>query len=338
MTLIKSKTWLLALISLGMVTSCSEEEKDVNNIETNIVNIDTTTVNQVDTAISKLNDSSLYNEIVPIGRDKDSVIKEIEKNIPTTDNTIDVISINNKKDTVTATDTKTVNNNQEINKTKTPELFNHQLFDGLLRKYVSSTGKVNYKGFKTEKAKLEKYVKQLQTEYSALKSWSKNKQLAFWINVYNAHTIKLILDNYPVSSIKDINGGKPWDKMFIQLGGKSYSLNNVENDIIRKRYKEARIHFAVNCAAVSCPKLMNQAFTESNLNRKLTQMTKEFLANTAKNQLSKDEIKISKIFEWYMTDFTKSSNIIPFIQKYANTEINDDAKVSYNNYNWDLND
>lgn len=225
---------------------------------------------------------------------------------------------------------------------ETPEVvipeFKHQAFDELLRKYVTSSGKVNYKGFKTEISKLNNYIKELDKQYVNYNSWSKNKQLAFWINVYNAHTIKLITDNYPVSSITKIKGGKPWDYKFIKLGDKTYTLNQVENEIIRPKFNEPRIHFAVNCAAKSCPKLMNKAWTENNLNSALTIQTKAFLANTTENQLSAKQVKLSKIFEWYNADFTKNGSLISFINKYSSTSVNENAKVSYNEYNWQLNE
>lgn len=216
--------------------------------------------------------------------------------------------------------------------------FKHQTFDELLRKYVTSNGKVNYKGFKTEITKLNSYIKELDKQYANYNSWSKNKQLAFWINVYNAHTIKLITDNYPVSSITKIKGGKPWDYKFIKLGDKTYTLNQVENEIIRPKFNEPRIHFAVNCAAKSCPKLMNKAWTEDNLNSSLTTQTKAFLANSTENQLSAKQVKLSKIFEWYNTDFTKNGSLISFINKYSSISVNENAKVSYNEYNWELNE
>lgn len=239
---------------------------------------------------------------------------------------------------------KVVQDTIETTKTivETPEVvipeFKHQAFDELLRKYVTSNGNVNYKGFKTEITKLNSYIKELDKQYANYNSWSKNKQLAFWINVYNAHTIKLITDNYPVSSITKIKGGKPWDYKFIKLGDKTYTLNEVENEIIRPKFKEPRIHFAVNCAAKSCPKLMNKAWTEDNLNSSLTTQTKAFLANSTENQLSAKQVKLSKIFEWYNVDFTDNGSLISFINKYSSTTVSDNAKVLYNEYNWELNE
>ena len=145
----------------------------------------------------------------------------------------------------------------------------------LLKKHVNSKGNVNYAAFKKDEAALDAYLDQLQSN-PVDRNMSKNERLAYWINVYNAFTIKLILDNYPLNSIKDLEGGKPWDKVFIKLGNTSYSLNMVENEVIRKRFTEPRIHFAVNCAAASCPPLLNDAFYPDRLTNQLAERTASF--------------------------------------------------------------
>ncbi|WP_081483224.1 DUF547 domain-containing protein, partial [Aquimarina agarilytica] len=209
--------------------------------------------------------------------------------------------------------------------------FDHTLFDAFLNKYVSSTGNVNYKMMKSHQIELESYINSLQNK-TLKTTWTTNQKLAYWINAYNAFTLKLILDHYPVNSITAIAGGKPWDKKWIALNGKMYSLNQIENDIIRPQFKEPRIHFAVNCAAKSCPKLGNFAYTASNLNAKLTSQTKAFI-NSNLNQISATHLKISKIFEWYKSDF---GDLVPFIKKYSTVVINDNATVEYNEYDWSL--
>ncbi|NND09277.1 MAG: DUF547 domain-containing protein [Saprospiraceae bacterium] len=209
----------------------------------------------------------------------------------------------------------------------------HQSFDQLLQKYVNAAGKVNYKGFLADQEQLDAYLESLSGK-SPQADWSRSKKLAHWINVYNAFTIRLILDHYPVNSIQDISGGKPWDKQWIDIGGQTYSLNQIENDIIRPRFGEPRIHFAVNCAAKSCPPLANKAFTEENLNTLLEQQTRAFINNPTFNSITANSLQISKIFDWYGVDF---KNLIEFINKYAEIEISSDATVSYKDYNWNLN-
>ena len=209
----------------------------------------------------------------------------------------------------------------------------HSKWDQLLKKHVSPNGKVNYSGFKKDIAELDAYLEILSSS-SVDQLSGRNEKMAYWINAYNAFTIKLIVDNYPVSSITKLHGGKPWDVKWVNLGGKNYSLNNIENDILRPVYKDARIHFAVNCAALSCPPLLNKAFTASNLNALLDQQTKKFINNTSFNQIDATKVSISKIFEWYSVDFPK---LIEFINKYSTQKVNTNAKVKYNEYDWKLN-
>ncbi len=209
----------------------------------------------------------------------------------------------------------------------------HQAFQSLLQKYVTADGKVNYKGLKKDKVALESYLKELGRVVPE-KTWNANASLAYWINAYNAFTLKLIVDNYPVSSITKLYAGKPWDEKWIELGGRKYSLNNIENDIIRPQYKDARIHFAINCAAVSCPPLTNTAFTETNINTLLTTRTSAFV-NSSYNEITAASIKISKIFEWYKTDF---GNLTDFINKYSKTKVSSTAAITYKDYNWNLNE
>ncbi|MEL7124151.1 MAG: DUF547 domain-containing protein, partial [Bacteroidota bacterium] len=148
-------------------------------------------------------------------------------------------------------------------------------------------------------------------------------------------TYRIIINNqFYRESITKLHSGKPWDVKWIKLGGKTYSLNNIENDILRPVYKDARIHFAVNCAAKSCPPLLNKAFTASNLNNLLDQQTKKFVNDSSFNQIEATKVSISKIFEWYSVDFPK---LIEFINKYSTQKVNTNAKVKYNEYDWKLN-
>ena len=209
----------------------------------------------------------------------------------------------------------------------------HDQWDDLLKKHVSDNGKVNYTGFIQDEVKLNEYCNTL-SNIEFTKGLSRDEQLAFWINVYNAFTIKLILDNYPLKSILDLDNGKVWDRKWIIIAGKKYSLNNIEHEIIRPQFNEARIHFAVNCAAKSCPPLMNAAWTGENLEQHLEMQTRNFIQNEEYNEISEKELKLSKIFEWYAADF---SNLKSFISKYVDKDIKA-AAIRYQEYNWDLNE
>lgn len=221
-------------------------------------------------------------------------------------------------------------------KENSPEqvVLNQNAWGQLLQKYVSATGKVNYKGMKAEKADLDAYLKYLENN-PIQDNWSKAKKMAWWINAYNAFTVKMIVDNYPVSSITKLHGGKPWDVKWIKLNGRTYTLNNIENDILRPEFKDARIHFAVNCAAQSCPPILNEAWTESNLEQMLEKQAKAFINNPKFNTIKNNEIEISRIFEWYAVDF---GNIVDYLNRYSNTKISKNAKVKYKEYDWNLNE
>lgn len=212
----------------------------------------------------------------------------------------------------------------------------HAIFDALLKKYVSSTGKVNYNGLKGEKAKLEEYLVILG-QNPPQNSWDRNKKLAFWINAYNANTLKLIIDHYPVASIQKITA-KPWDKAFINIGDKTYTLNNIENDIIRPQFSEPRIHFALNCAAKSCPKLLNEAFLPEKLENQLAKQAKEYVNNAAANTISEKKAEVSNIFNWYGKDFDAAGGVIAFLNIYSSIKIKDNAKITFKEYDWSLNE
>lgn len=210
---------------------------------------------------------------------------------------------------------------------------NHESFDALLNEYVSGSGAVDYAGLKKAEGKLDDYLEVLSSN-PVDASWSRNEKLAFWINAYNAYTIKLILKNYPVKSIMDINSGKAWDLKWVEIGSKMYSLNEIENQIIRPQFNEPRIHFAVNCAAQSCPPLSNKAYTSANLETMLENNARKFINNPKYNTITEKSAEISRIFDWYGEDF---GNIINYLNKYSVTDIRNNAKVKFKEYDWALN-
>jgi len=213
----------------------------------------------------------------------------------------------------------------------------HITWNTIVKANVTVAGKVNYKEMKASLAKIERYLEHLKIN-SPTKDWNKNEKLAYWINLYNASTVYLIASNYPTVSITKLNGGKPWDKKFVKSGDKIYSLNQIENEIVRPRFKEPRIHAALNCAAVSCPSLLNEAFTPGKLNAQLDKQTKVWVNDVTKNKLSDSKIKVSQIFDWYAADFKAGGGVVAFINKYATTKVLAKTKVSYLEYDWALNE
>lgn len=221
-----------------------------------------------------------------------------------------------------------------VQKTAAANAFAHAGFDSLLQKYVAEDGKVDYKGFKSDKAALDAYCRLLE-ENPVRDDWRREEKMAYWINAYNAFTIKLIVDNYPAKSILNFDGGKTWDVKRIKLGDKKFSLNNIENDILRPQFRDPRIHFAINCAARSCPPLWNRAYTAENLDSTLEIRTKSFINDPKFNTLTATKAGVSKIFEWYATDF---GDLIKYLNKYANTQLKSTAKVTFREYDWGLNE
>lgn len=212
-------------------------------------------------------------------------------------------------------------------------LNDHQLWDQVLQKHVSEDGWVNYATLKDD-VRFEQYLAMMAKD-APDGNWSKEEAMAFWINAYNAFTAQLIIKNLPLKSIMDIENA--WDKEFIMIEGKNYSLNQIEHQILRKKYFDPRIHFAVNCASYSCPKLLNRAFTAKNLEGFLNMLAKEFVNDTKRNKISADSAQLSQLFDWYRDDFARNGSLIDFINKYSKTQLNSNANISYMDYNWTLN-
>ncbi|MBW1296881.1 DUF547 domain-containing protein [Aquimarina litoralis] len=313
----------LQFLLLSIIYGCnsSSQEKKINSKE----NVDTLAVNQIideQKQDQKIIDTAITDTF---SIKKDTLEGKIVDSIQD-----DITSTSEKKEIIVSKKPKE-KKDKKVQKIRP----NHTIWDQLTKKYVSSTGKVNYKGFKSNISKIDQYLAHLQKVYPK-KGWTKNEKLAYWFNLYNAATIRLVANTYPVKSIKDINSGKPWDKKFIKSGSKVYSLNQIENTIVRPNYNEPRLHVAFNCAAVSCPKLLKGAFFPSKLNYQLEKLSKNWINDTSKNKIQSDKVVISKIFEWYAVDFKKG--VIPFINTYATTKAKESAKIQYLEYNWNLND
>jgi hypothetical protein len=212
-------------------------------------------------------------------------------------------------------------------------VMDHSSWNSLLQRYVNPDGKVDYSGFKGDRL-FSDYINELKGSHPD-ESWTRNEQMAYWINAYNAFTIQLITQNMPLKSIKDIS--EPWDNKFIIIEGKNYSLNDIENRILRRDFKDPRIHFAVNCASISCPKLWNKAYTASNLDSSLEKRTREFINDPKFNIIKNDEIVISQIFDWYSEDFKSNGSVISYLNRYSKVVISPESTVDYGSYNWSLN-
>ncbi|NVO86499.1 DUF547 domain-containing protein [Hymenobacter terrestris] len=214
--------------------------------------------------------------------------------------------------------------------------FDHSAFDRLLKKYVDAQGQVNYKGFKSEEKAFNAYLAKL-SQNPPKAADPKAEQMAFWTNAYNAYTIRLILDNYPLKSIKDI--GEPWKKQFFSIGGTKMSLDDIEHGTLRKKFNDPRIHFALVCASISCPPLRPEAYTAARLNAQLDAQGRAFLNDTGKNKLSSTSAQLSSYFDWYKDDWNQNGqSVVKWVNKYAKTKISANTKIGYMSYNWNLNE
>lgn len=212
--------------------------------------------------------------------------------------------------------------------------FDYKDYNSFLAKYVSEKGNVNYDKIKVNKAELDAIINKFE-QVQPTERWTKNEKLAYYINAYNVYTVKVIIDNYPTKSIKNINN--VWDKKLIPSGKAKISLGDVEHKILRKM-SEPRIHFAINCASFSCPNLLNEAYLPETLDKQLETVTKSFINDKTKNSINQKEVKISEIFNWFAGDFKiKNASVIDFLNKYAVVEIDKNAKVKFLDYNWALN-
>ncbi|RMG39162.1 MAG: DUF547 domain-containing protein [Candidatus Dadabacteria bacterium] len=230
----------------------------------------------------------------------------------------------------------------------------HQDWDHVLKKYVHMLGpqsRVDYSGLKSERHLLDSYIGSItavsKTEYQ---SFSRDQKLAFLINAYNALTVKLIVDNYPVSSIKDLGSWlrSPWKKKFFKLFGEWHTLDDIEHGIIRKNFNEPRIHFALVCAARSCPALRNEAYRADRLSEQLEDAARKFLRDKSRNRYLPAErrLELSSIFKWYRSDFEKNGSTLklfialhmtddPVLRREIQSPATD---ITFLDYDWSLND
>ncbi|MCB0406873.1 MAG: DUF547 domain-containing protein [Bdellovibrionales bacterium] len=227
----------------------------------------------------------------------------------------------------------------------------HALFTDVLKNFVVTKdhkSEVNYKALKENAQGLNEYLHSLsEIKRETLQTWSKNQKMAFYINAYNAFTLKLLIDHYPVKSIKDIGSffSSPWKKEFISLFGKKVHLDHIEHDILRKEFSEPRVHFAVNCASIGCPALRDEAYTAEALEKQLDEQARLFLNDSSRNRVDiKDKtLYLSKIFKWFKEDFEKNGMTIPkFIKPFFSKldpkiDLNT-FKIEYTNYDWSLNE
>lgn len=199
----------------------------------------------------------------------------------------------------------------------------------------------------TDKQALKAYLAQLQgMKVTALRS---EEQRAFWINLYNALTIDVVLDHYPVKTIKDIAIGPgffvsgPWGKPLVAVEGRKLSLDNIEHDILRKVWKDPRVHYAVNCASISCPNLMAKAFTGAALDKMLNQGAHDYVNHPRGAKVKDGRLRLSQIYSWYRKDFGVSdADLLRHLSTYAEPALKKQLAgietITGYDYDWSLNE
>lgn len=200
---------------------------------------------------------------------------------------------------------------------------------------------VNYKQLKKTPKQLDTYLETLSSlKKSEYDRFSKDQKLALLINAYNAFTLKLMRDAWPVKSIRDLGSifTNPWKKEFFKLLGQERHLDWIEHEVIRKEFDEPRIHFAVNCASIGCPALRQEAFIASKLDAQLEEQAKIFLNDESKNTFKNGKAYLSKIFEWYGDDFIKEEkNILIVLNQWRDDKFQENTKIDYLDYDWAAN-
>ncbi|UII32093.1 DUF547 domain-containing protein [Fulvivirga ulvae] len=221
----------------------------------------------------------------------------------------------------------------------------HDIWDKLLQKHVDKAGWVDYKGFEEDSEILEQYLELLGSNAPDKKLWSEDEQLVYWINAYNAFTVKLIVDHYPLKSIRDLDPllsiptlNTVWHRKFFKIGGRKTSLDEIEHEILRKQFEEPRIHFAINCASYSCPPLRAEAYRADNINNQLNEQATLFINDPLRNHIKENQVALSAIFDWFQEDFTQDGSVIKYVNQYSHTPISESADVEYLPYSWQLNE
>ena len=234
----------------------------------------------------------------------------------------------------------------------TQSAISHRLWSAFLQTYTQlgddGIVRVNYAGVSADDKKiLEAYIDSLEAQ--DITQFTRDAQLAYWLNLYNAVTVAVILDNYPVASIREIRSGLtdlgPWDEKRVVVNGRELSLYDIENGIVRPLWPDdPRTHYALNCAALGCPNLAQTAYTADNIQQRLGEYAVQYI-NSPRGVLIGDDgsLTVSKIYNWYRSDFGSSdAAIISHLREYAAPDLQKSLeqsdKINRYEYDWSLND
>jgi hypothetical protein len=218
--------------------------------------------------------------------------------------------------------------------------FDHAALDALLREFVDDAGYVDYAGLREHRTDLQDYIRALAK--GPFDGLGRDERLALLINAYNAFTLELILENAPLKSIRDIPSEQRWDAVRWNIGGQAYSLNQIEHEQIRPKFREPRIHFALVCAAVSCPPLRREAYTGERLDDQLEDQAHRTHHGERwlRYESGAGTIGLTSLYEWYRDDFEQvAGTILDYVARYReDLEAGDQPKIRFLEYDWSLND
>jgi hypothetical protein len=228
-------------------------------------------------------------------------------------------------------------------------IIDHGEWDDLTARFVKPAkdgfNRFAYSKFQiADKGQLRAYISDLSK--TPISQYDRGQQMAFWINLYNAVTIKVMLDNYPVDSIRDIKSGffnpGPWDKKLVKVEGEEITLNDIEHRILRPIWPDPRIHYAVNCASIGCPNLQSRAFTAENTEVMLEASAVEFINHPRAAQVKNGKLLVSSIYKWYKVDFGGTdAGVIDHLRQYAKPRLTDQLgdieSIDDDHYNWSVN-
>jgi len=228
--------------------------------------------------------------------------------------------------------------------TETTHQFDHSILNDLLQQNVDADGWVDYSGIKSSVGNLDAYLDLIAK--ADMNAFGRDDRLAFLINAYNALTLKLIVDNYPLESIKDIPADQRWDAERWNLAGQSVSLSQIEHELIRPKFAEPRIHFALVCAAIGCPPLLNEVYTGDRLEEQLSRQTSYVHQHATWFQFDSghSDLKLTQLYNWYGGDFEQSAgSMLTFVSQQV-PELkqaiasNGKPSITWLTYDWKLND
>lgn len=222
--------------------------------------------------------------------------------------------------------------------------FDHSTFDALLRAHVDSDGWVDYTALQSEASVLDRYLQSVS--HVGFDKLGRDQKLVLLINAYNAFTLRLILDHYPIQSIKDIPDAERWDARRWNVGGNTWSLNQIEHEQIRPKFVEPRVHFALVCAAVGCPKLRNEAYQADRIEEQLDDQSRYVHTHDRWFVFGRGEnvVKLTKLYDWYGDDFKQvAGSVLDFAARYSPSlkqalDAGRKPRVDWLDYDWKLND